>query len=524
MTDFSPREIVSELDRYIVGQNDAKRAVAIALRNRWRRLQLDDKLREEVLPKNILMIGPTGVGKTEISRRLAKLAGAPFLKVEATKFTEVGYVGRDVEQIIRDLVEISITLTRDRKRKDVQARAEMAAEERVLDALVGPGSGPSTRESFRKRLRAGELNDKEIDIEVQAGSGSGMPMFEIPGMPGAQIVFNGPYKRREELERAVAEGALVNVDNFDELDLLIEVAGALRKTARTGLRINFQHGPQSWTKFGFSADNGDVIEALGRVKKAGRSLNLEALHNHSGTFQVNPNIYAKAAQVLIGIARRARELGMAPTIADFGGGYPSSIRLKPAFDVQEGSGANGRHLVPFAEAIVGALGRSRKAFGERPVMMLEPGRAVVDVAMRLACTVVARKNVVGRGDAIIVDAGVNLLPTAYWYDHGIDYAASEKLRSADGSRATSVFGPLCMQVDVLRERVMLPPMPIGAPMVVSNVGAYCLTQSMQFIQPRPAVVLMGSKGPEVIRKRETRSDIFALDKLPARLKSRGAGN
>jgi ATP-dependent HslUV protease ATP-binding subunit HslU len=186
MTDFSPREIVSELDRFIVGQNDAKRAVAIALRNRWRRLQLDEKLREEVLPKNILMIGPTGVGKTEISRRLARLAGAPFLKVEATKFTEVGYVGRDVEQIVRDLVEISIALMRERKRKDVQAKAELNAEERVLDALVGPGSGPSTRESFRKRLRAGELNDKEIEIEVQAGGG-GMPMFEIPGMPGAQM-------------------------------------------------------------------------------------------------------------------------------------------------------------------------------------------------------------------------------------------------------------------------------------------------------------------------------------------------
>lgn len=186
MSDFSPREIVSELDRFIVGQADAKRAVAIALRNRWRRLQLDDKLREEVLPKNILMIGPTGVGKTEISRRLARLAGAPFLKVEATKFTEVGYVGRDVEQIVRDLVEVAIGQTRERKRKDVRTRAEAAAENRVLDALVGPGSSPATRESFRKKLRAGELNDKEIEIELQAGSG-GMPTFEIPGMPGAQM-------------------------------------------------------------------------------------------------------------------------------------------------------------------------------------------------------------------------------------------------------------------------------------------------------------------------------------------------
>jgi ATP-dependent HslUV protease ATP-binding subunit HslU len=185
MTDFSPREIVSELDRFIVGQADAKRAVSIALRNRWRRLQLAGSLREEVLPKNILMIGPTGVGKTEIARRLAKLAGAPFIKVEATKFTEVGYVGRDVEQIIRDLLEVAIAQTRERKRKDVQARAQLAAEDRVLDALVGPGSGAATRDSFRKKLRAGELDDKEIEIETQ--SSGGMPMFEIPGMPGAQM-------------------------------------------------------------------------------------------------------------------------------------------------------------------------------------------------------------------------------------------------------------------------------------------------------------------------------------------------
>jgi len=186
MSDFSPREIVSELDRYIVGQKDAKRAVAIALRNRWRRLQLDDKLREEVLPKNILMIGPTGVGKTEISRRLAKLAGAPFLKIEATKFTEIGYVGRDVEQIIRDLVEIGIAMVREGKRRGVQAKAQQTAEERVLDALVGKNATASTRESFRKRLRIGELDDKEVEIELTGGAQQ-MPMIDIPGMPGAQM-------------------------------------------------------------------------------------------------------------------------------------------------------------------------------------------------------------------------------------------------------------------------------------------------------------------------------------------------
>ncbi len=183
---LSPREIVSELDRYVIGQKEAKKAVAVALRNRWRRQALTDEMRDEVLPKNILMIGPTGVGKTEISRRLSRLAEAPFIKVEATRFTEVGYVGRDVEQIVRDLIEIAIAMERERKRKEVKAKAELKAEEKVLDALVGNKASVATRESFRKRLRNGDLDNNEIEIEVQDTS-SGLQSFEIPGMPGGNV-------------------------------------------------------------------------------------------------------------------------------------------------------------------------------------------------------------------------------------------------------------------------------------------------------------------------------------------------
>ena len=183
---LSPREIVSELDRYVIGQHQAKRAVAVALRNRWRRQALNDDMKDEVLPKNILMIGPTGVGKTEISRRLSKLAQAPFIKVEATRFTEVGYVGKDVEQIIRDLIEIAIAMEKEKRRKEVHAKAQLAAEEKVLDALVGKKASLATRESFRKRLRSGDLDKNEIEIEVNDTS-TGMPSFEIPGMPGANI-------------------------------------------------------------------------------------------------------------------------------------------------------------------------------------------------------------------------------------------------------------------------------------------------------------------------------------------------
>ncbi|MEK7264507.1 MAG: ATP-dependent protease ATPase subunit HslU [Pseudomonadota bacterium] len=206
MSDYSPREIVSELDRFIVGQNAAKRAVAIALRNRWRRRRVEGVMRDEITPKNILMIGPTGVGKTEISRRLAKLAGAPFLKVEATKFTEVGYVGRDVDSIVRDLVEIAMSLVRERKREDVKARAQQAAEARVLDALVGESASAATRTSFLEKLRRGELDEREIELELRDGGGSAG--FDLPGMQGAQMgvinlsdmlgkAFGGPVKKKK---------------------------------------------------------------------------------------------------------------------------------------------------------------------------------------------------------------------------------------------------------------------------------------------------------------------------------------
>ncbi|MAZ33172.1 ATP-dependent protease [Thalassospira xiamenensis] len=242
---FSPREIVSELDRHIIGQKDAKRAVAIALRNRWRRQQLDDNMRNEVLPKNILMIGPTGVGKTEIARRLAKLAEAPFIKIEATKFTEVGYVGRDVEQIVRDLLEVSLDLTRESMRKKVRAKAEMQAEERILDGLVGENASADTRQKFRKMLREGELQDKEIEIHVQESSSSSMPTIDIPGMPGAQMgmlnlsdVFGKAFGGQTKPKRMTVEEAferLIDEEGDKLLDMDKVTAEAIENVEQNGI-------------------------------------------------------------------------------------------------------------------------------------------------------------------------------------------------------------------------------------------------------------------------------------------------
>ena len=243
MSEFSPREIVSELDRHIVGHPEAKKAVAIALRNRWRRRRLmPEELRDEVTPKNILMIGPTGVGKTEIARRLARLAQAPFLKVEATKFTEVGYVGRDVDQIMRDLVEAAVAMVRDRRRSSVRAAAEAKAEERILEALVGPGAQETTREAFRRRLRAGELDDKEIEIQV-ADHGSPMQGFDIPGQPGASIgmidlgeMMSKAFGQRTKSRRATVAQAWTPLiaeesDKLLDQDALVGEAVELAETA-----------------------------------------------------------------------------------------------------------------------------------------------------------------------------------------------------------------------------------------------------------------------------------------------------
>ncbi|MEG3619528.1 hypothetical protein V5T82_13765 [Magnetovibrio sp. PR-2] len=381
-----------------------------------------------------------------------------------------------------------------------------------METFTAPGIdtvvGYSYKTNYLKAVCA-IMHDEGAWAEVV--SGMEYALARSLGVPGEKIIFNGPYKSRDELERAVQDGALINVDGFDELNALISVAKAVGKKARLGLRINFKYGAQPWTKFGFSSDTGQVRAALKDVKANEKYLNLEALHNHSGTFQVDPKIYGQAVTVLTKVAKQARNLGLEPTTIDLGGGYPSGNQLKPDFDVVGGSNAKERPLARFSEEIMGKVAKAKKVLGKRPRVIFEPGRSVVDATMQLACSVVAVKDIPDRGPAAVVDAGVNIIPTAYWYDHDIKVIDD----TPEGDlRPVSLFGPLCMQIDVLRDRILLPPLDVGSQLVVSNVGAYCITQSMQFIQPRPAAVMLGANGPELIRRAETWEHVFDLDVVP----------
>ncbi len=353
-------------------------------------------------------------------------------------------------------------------------------------------------------------------------------------IPGSRIIFNGCYKTETELNKAVSEDALINIDSFNELELLDRVAGSLGKKARTGIRINFVMGNMPWTKFGFNYESGEAKEALEKISKK-KNIKFEAIHNHSGTFNVDPKMYSKSTRIIIELAEYAKKLGLNTKIIDVGGGFPSSNKLKPQYDIPGGSKYNENTLQQFSSAIMNHLKKAKHLFNKgKPILILEPGRAIVDEAMQLISKVVSKKKDANGNDSIVMDAGVNILPTAYWYDFEPKLAnklngsnnnlnGKTKKNGSNYNGPVKMYGPLCMQIDSINESVNLPSVELGDVIVFSNVGDYNLTQSMQFIQTRPAVVLLGSNGVELIRRKETWRDIFKLDTLPKRLvKSNGA--
>ena len=382
-----------------------------------------------------------------------------------------------------------------------------------LDTFAAPGIQTriaySVKTNYLPAVVAVMLDEGAM---AEVVSGMEYQMVRALGVPGADIVFNGPHKTRDELARAIEDGALIHADGFGELETLDELTRVLGRTARIGIRVNFKNGAHAWTRFGFNFDAGEAVRALERIAAA-EGLALESLHCHAGTFLLDPDVHGRAAEVLVRLNRTARSLGLAPTIIDVGGGFPSDNRLKSVFDPEGRQGGRGNQLAPFAEKILSPVMDALDDFDGPPILALEPGRALVDQAVQLACTVVAVKDIPDKGPAVVVDAGVNLLPTAAWYEHPL---AAE---SANGDeRPVTVYGPLCMQIDVVREKANLPPLAPGDVIAVSNVGAYCQTQSMQFIQPRPATVMLGPDGPEAVQRRETWRDVFARDAVPERLR------
>jgi diaminopimelate decarboxylase len=389
------------------------------------------------------------------------------------------------------------------------------------DAFTAPGMETRIAYSYKTNYLpavCAVLHEEGALAEVV--SGMEYDLARSLGVPGEDIVFNGPFKRPDELRAAISDGALVNVDGFDELETISGIASGLGRMARVGIRVNFKYGAEPWTKFGFNVENGDSLRAL-KIIAGDVNLDFEALHNHSGTFHVDPNVYAQAARVMIEEVKRAHKLGLRVKVLDFGGGYRSENKLKPMFDDPNGNAYKGTFLTRVAEAILNKVSKAKDLFEERPVIILEPGRVVVDSCMRLMSTVVATKELSNKRPAVVIDAGVNVLPTAYWYDYDMGQPPDPDVSPTGKIQPTTVFGPLCMQTDVIRDNVLLPPLNAGEMLSIANVGAYCLTQSMQFIQPRPAVVMLAKDGPHLIRRAETSRDIFALDYVPEHIRNPG---
>ncbi len=460
--------------------------------------------------------------ETRIRYERPALSPLPFFSVNKQGLPELSahtdLEGYNVRDLLSKYGSPLYIVSEDRLRRDFRA---------FKQAFTSPGIETRVAYSIKTNYLpavVATILDEGGWAEIVSGMEYGL--VKALGVEGKEIIFNGPHKTYDELKTALHDGVIINVDNFDELSMVEEIASEMSNPARIGIRINFRYGMSPWTKFGFSDDNGECQRVMERIARH-PNLDLVLLHNHSGTFQLLHEVYENSITRLIDVAKRARVLGLAPTMVDVGGGFPSVNTLKPMFDIPGGSNRSEGHLFRYAQVICGKLQRAKDLFGGRPTLILEPGRAIVDACTQMASTVVAKKEIEGQGPSVIVDAGVNLIPTAVYYDHGIKLSEKDKKEetNADETRSpTNVFGPLCMQSDQIRERALLPPLEIGDPLVIDNVGAYCHTQSSQFIQSRPATILLGPDGPEIIRRKETWEDIFVLDKIPDRLNTNNFGS